>query len=178
MRQPLNAKKITLTFRRENTIRSMLVEATTTGCSSFRSYNSMEALAPHVESAVIEPEDICLGHAQQCPWCGGDNQCRVAKGHLYKGPCWCQEMIVPNHILSRLAADRLDPACLCRPCLETIARISSQLNNAEAVLVEAKKAISENPDHYHDERGNIVFTARYHLKRGTCCANSCRHCPY
>jgi hypothetical protein len=24
----------------------------------------------------------------------------------------------------------------------------------------------------------VVFTARYHLKRGTCCSNGCRHCPY
>jgi bacterioferritin B len=39
----------------------------------------------------------------QGPLCGGDNRCRVAKGHLYKGPCWCHEIIVPNHILSHLS---------------------------------------------------------------------------
>jgi hypothetical protein len=102
----------------------------------------------------------------------------VAKGELYNGPCWCQEILVPNHILSRLAADRLEPACLCRPCLETVARISCERDDAEAVLAEAQRVISQNLDHYLDARGNVVFTARYHLKRGTCCANACRHCPY
>jgi hypothetical protein len=23
-----------------------------------------------------------------------------------------------------------------------------------------------------------VFTAQHHLKRGYCCGNGCRHCPY
>jgi hypothetical protein len=33
-------------------------------------------------------------------------------------------------------------------------------------------------DYYFDENGNTVFTADYHLKRGYCCRNNCRHCPY
>ncbi|MCU0471145.1 MAG: DUF5522 domain-containing protein [Arcicella sp.] len=24
----------------------------------------------------------------------------------------------------------------------------------------------------------MVFTEAYHLKRGYCCKNGCRHCPY
>jgi hypothetical protein len=24
----------------------------------------------------------------------------------------------------------------------------------------------------------MVFTAAYHLKRGSCCGSGCRHCPY
>jgi hypothetical protein len=24
----------------------------------------------------------------------------------------------------------------------------------------------------------MVFTAAYHLKRGSCCKSGCRHCPY
>jgi hypothetical protein len=31
---------------------------------------------------------------------------------------------------------------------------------------------------YYWENGFIVFTAKYHLKRGTCCRNQCRHCPW
>ena len=26
--------------------------------------------------------------------------------------------------------------------------------------------------------GFIVFTENYHLKRGYCCKNNCKHCPY
>ena len=33
-------------------------------------------------------------------------------------------------------------------------------------------------DEFYDENGYLVFTAAYHLRRGTCCGNRCRHCPY
>lgn len=33
-------------------------------------------------------------------------------------------------------------------------------------------------DYYLNEQGYMVFTAAYHLKRGHCCDNGCRHCPY
>lgn len=32
--------------------------------------------------------------------------------------------------------------------------------------------------HYYLENGAVVFTALFHLKRGACCGNGCRHCPY
>lgn len=35
----------------------------------------------------------------------------------------------------------------------------------------------EEPD-YSIENGLLVFTAAYHLKRGSCCGSGCRHCPY
>jgi hypothetical protein len=31
---------------------------------------------------------------------------------------------------------------------------------------------------YYIENGLLVFTAAYHLKRGSCCGSGCRHCPY
>jgi hypothetical protein len=31
---------------------------------------------------------------------------------------------------------------------------------------------------WYFENGFMVFTAAYHLKRGTCCGSGCRHCPY
>lgn len=33
-------------------------------------------------------------------------------------------------------------------------------------------------DYYFDERGLLVYTDSYHLKRGYCCRSGCRHCPY
>jgi len=33
-------------------------------------------------------------------------------------------------------------------------------------------------DYYYSEQGFIVFTEKYHLKRGYCCQSGCRHCPY
>ncbi|MGO8759457.1 MAG: DUF5522 domain-containing protein [Terracidiphilus sp.] len=35
----------------------------------------------------------------------------------------------------------------------------------------------ELEDYYFDGP-NLVFTAAYHLKRGSCCGSGCRHCPY
>jgi hypothetical protein len=40
-----------------------------------------------------------------------------------------------------------------------------------------KKEFEENI-HYYTEKGKIIFTEIYHLQRGSCCGNSCRHCPY
>ncbi|WP_184179347.1 DUF5522 domain-containing protein [Rhabdobacter roseus] len=36
----------------------------------------------------------------------------------------------------------------------------------------------QKEDYYLDENGLLVFTPCYHLKRGYCCKNACRHCPY
>ena len=33
-------------------------------------------------------------------------------------------------------------------------------------------------DFYLNEQGFMVFTETYHLKRGYCCKNGCKHCPY
>lgn len=33
-------------------------------------------------------------------------------------------------------------------------------------------------DYYLTPEGYVVFTAVYHRKRGYCCQNGCRHCPY
>lgn len=35
-----------------------------------------------------------------------------------------------------------------------------------------------NEDYYFNEEGLLVFTEAYHIKRGYCCGNKCRHCPY
>jgi hypothetical protein len=35
----------------------------------------------------------------------------------------------------------------------------------------------EGEDYYLD-KGLMVLTARYHLRRGYCCDQGCRHCPY
>ncbi len=31
---------------------------------------------------------------------------------------------------------------------------------------------------YYWANGYIVFTEKYHLKRGSCCKSGCRHCPF
>ncbi|MBS1625400.1 MAG: hypothetical protein JSS76_03395 [Bacteroidetes bacterium] len=52
----------------------------------------------------------------------------------------------------------------------------------EATSEEQNRSIKEDvkpPEQlYYMENGLMVFTAAYHLARGFCCKNGCRHCPY
>jgi hypothetical protein len=36
----------------------------------------------------------------------------------------------------------------------------------------------EGEDFYYNEDGYIVLTEKYHLQKGICCGNGCKHCPY
>ncbi|HEY8920612.1 MAG TPA: DUF5522 domain-containing protein [Chitinophaga sp.] len=38
--------------------------------------------------------------------------------------------------------------------------------------------LKEHIDFYYNEHGYMVFTAQYHLNRGNCCGNGCKHCPF
>ena len=36
----------------------------------------------------------------------------------------------------------------------------------------------EGEDFYFNEDGYIVLTEKYHIEKGSCCGNGCKHCPY
>jgi len=36
----------------------------------------------------------------------------------------------------------------------------------------------DTDEYYYSPEGYVVFTEKYLLKRGYCCQNGCRHCPY
>lgn len=62
--------------------------------------------------------------------------------------------------------------------------ISKQLRglSPEAAVAFASRyrtddALVEHID-YTLDAGNLVFSRWYHLKRGSCCGNGCRHCPF
>jgi len=40
-----------------------------------------------------------------------------------------------------------------------------------------KEQVLKSQDFYY-ENGYQVMTEKYHLNRGYCCKNKCRHCPY
>jgi hypothetical protein len=40
------------------------------------------------------------------------------------------------------------------------------------------KELIEGEDYYFNEEGLVVLTEKYHLEKGYCCGNGCRHCPY
>ena len=57
-------------------------------------------------------------------------------------------------------------ACRCFKC------VNLQIHNFD------NKKVLQNDDFYQSDDGFIVFTENYHLKRGYCCKNNCKHCPY
>ena len=36
----------------------------------------------------------------------------------------------------------------------------------------------DKEDYYLSNEGYIIFTEKYHLKRGYCCQSGCKHCPF
>ena len=34
------------------------------------------------------------------------------------------------------------------------------------------------PFDFYEENGKKVMTEQYHIRRGYCCGNGCRHCPF
>ncbi|GAA0533190.1 DUF5522 domain-containing protein [Chitinophaga japonensis] len=38
--------------------------------------------------------------------------------------------------------------------------------------------LKEHIDFYYNRDGYMVFTEKYHLERGYCCGNGCKHCPF
>jgi hypothetical protein len=38
--------------------------------------------------------------------------------------------------------------------------------------------LKEGEDFYYNEDGYMVLTETYHLLKGYCCGNGCKHCPY
>lgn len=77
--------------------------------------------------------------------------------------------------------------CRCPECLKKVVqhKISEFVSTLDPhdpkipyppEMTQTKRPI-EGIDYYL-ENGFHVFTAWHHLKRGVCCGNGCRHCPY
>ncbi len=73
--------------------------------------------------------------------------------------------------------------CRCPRCLTKLIqeKIDDFLQNNPVQMVvpsqyQNKELVQEID--YYIENGNFVFTQWYHRKRGSCCGNGCRHCPY
>ena len=74
-----------------------------------------------------------------------------------------------------MAADRVDRA-LDEPSL---ARLPADTPGRDAILAAHRAAMDAGEPGYLDPRtGLFVFTAAFHVERGTCCESGCRHCPY
>jgi hypothetical protein len=41
-----------------------------------------------------------------------------------------------------------------------------------------REELKKDIDFYYNEKGYMVFTEAFLLKRGYCCDSGCKHCPY
>ena len=114
---------------------------------------------------------------KQCSVCSQVFKCGMTESD---GSCWCNQF--PAIFEMNTEADCLCPACLKKATQHKINGYINNLSVDDALNSKAKdlpqtKKLIEDIDFYL-EKGNYVFTAWYHLKRGYCCQNGCRHCPY
>lgn len=107
-----------------------------------------------------------------------DKTCQRCKRTFYCQPenvaaCQCAEVRLSEATRSYLKQARYD--CLCKHCLSELNEMAEEARKSPfpvrpGELVEGR--------HYYRENGLWVFTEFYHLQRGYCCGNHCRHCAY
>lgn len=105
--------------------------------------------------------------AEHCPLCGGPNDCQLCSVGTYKGPCWCEKPSIPDPLLARVPPELRNQACICPACVAAFHRENS-----------SARPPALRPGDFYFDRGLMVFSGAYHLRRGYCCDNDCRHCPY
>ncbi|MEO1652135.1 MAG: cysteine-rich CWC family protein [Bacteroidota bacterium] len=109
-----------------------------------------------------------------CPRCQKKNACTQALDQA----CWCENY---PHLLKPQAK----AACLCEACLREemqviIQQMLEQHKQGKPLGIprrQKNEPLIEGLDYYMEE-GKWVFTEWFHLKRGHCCGNRCRHCPF
>ena len=68
------------------------------------------------------------------------------------------------------------PRSLFEPHVE---RLALDHPSRDAILAAHRAAVEAGEPGYLDpDTGLFVITAAEHVRRGHCCANDCRHCPY
>ena len=118
--------------------------------------------------------------SKQCSQCGAEFTCGATSSVLLdKGACWCQAY--PAVLPMSTAQDCRCPDCLKQCLVDGLPSYLQSITHDKALELAAGYSsdvpLQEDID-CTVENGNYVFSAWYHLKRGDCCGNGCRHCPY
>ncbi|PTQ89701.1 DUF5522 domain-containing protein [Agitococcus lubricus] len=109
---------------------------------------------------------------KKCSVCGVAFAC----GNTGQQACWCSQYPALMPVIE-------GQDCYCSNCLTNIIKekISDFVQHNPVNMAIPKQyhniQLIEDIDYYL-ENGNFVFTEWYHRKRGSCCGNGCRHCPY
>jgi prepilin-type processing-associated H-X9-DG protein/prepilin-type N-terminal cleavage/methylation domain-containing protein len=83
----------------------------------------------------VNPLDFHI--ANQCPLCGGANDCQLCSPAAYKGSCWCARLEIPGELLARVPENFRNRACICQKCIEKFQRERTAIQNYSAfTLIE------------------------------------------
>lgn len=111
--------------------------------------------------------------------CGVPAQGIAAESTAGEASCWCQSY--PAVLPLDNVQDCYCPTCLAKVIAQYIETAIAEKSHAEMLeMARPYRHQTSWVEHidYTVENGQYVFTHWYHLKRGTCCSNGCRHCPY
>ncbi len=109
------------------------------------------------------------GGVWQCPRCGGAMPCRLAD---------LNECMDWEPYLSSLTVEFLQTTqwgWLCRDCLR---HFDTLIQHAALQHLPSSPSEFKEGVHYYIEDGRWVLTELYHILKGRCCRNGCRHCVY
>jgi prepilin-type N-terminal cleavage/methylation domain-containing protein/prepilin-type processing-associated H-X9-DG protein len=83
----------------------------------------------------VNPLDFHI--ANQCPLCGGANECQLCSPAAYKGSCWCARVEIPGELLARVPENFRNRVCVCRQCVEKFLGERTAIQNYSAfTLIE------------------------------------------
>jgi len=117
-------------------------------------------------------KDMKQLEVKSCSHCGETFSCGALSD---EEKCWCDQL-PPISLIANGASD-----CFCPHCLREVIQNPDRANDPRRVApnngVNSANTLVVGEDYYL-EGDAVVFTARYHLRRGYCCESGCRHCPY
>lgn len=88
--------------------------------------------------------------------------------------CQCNSVEISEEAREFLKGTSYDD-CLCRNCMAEIDQmVKFRLQHSFPI----QRELMVEGLHYYIDNDYFVFTELYHLQRGYCCGNNCRHCAY
>ena len=87
--------------------------------------------------------------------------------------CDCQKVELLQETVDFLYK-KTNHGCLCNSCL---LKFDAWIKYSLAYDFVGNASVLR-PEYFYIENGLYVFTPLYHLHKGKCCGNGCRHCVY
>ena len=104
-----------------------------------------------------------------CPRCKKEFECNskdIAK-------CNCNTLTLSNNLKYFLSKTSYE--CLCNQCLDELEVLTKESKMENFPL---KRTDYTEGKHFYIENELFVFTEYFHMVKGECCRNNCRHCAY